>query len=360
VQITAGDATSTAATNGHINNFRIVKGTAVYTSAFTPPTEPLTAISGTSLLTCQSNRFVDNSSNAHAITVNGDTKVVPFSPFAPSTAYDPATKGGSGYFDGSGDWLLTSASSDLALGTGEFTIECFYYSTGITRGNLFSTKPASGSDSSAIGIYFFDDGVNVWNDGSMINVTKAADNQWIHLAVTRDSSNLLTLWLNGSSAGTSSNFTANLTRDTLAIGALTSGGEILNGPVYISDLRAVKGTALYTSAFTPPTAPLTDVTNTSLLCNFTNASIVDETGRNVIETVGNAQIDTAVKKYGCSLMGRGIICCCLPLPTWQWEREILRLRAGFTLLPLITVPSLSAGQQHQTLMATQSQLTPPP
>ena len=36
--------------SGYVTNFRIVKGTAVYTSDFTPPTQPLTAISGTSLL----------------------------------------------------------------------------------------------------------------------------------------------------------------------------------------------------------------------------------------------------------------------------------------------------------------------
>ena len=67
--------------NGYISNLRYVKGTAVYTSNFTPSPTPLTAITNTSLLTCQSNRFVDNSTNAYAITRNGDTSVQPFSPF---------------------------------------------------------------------------------------------------------------------------------------------------------------------------------------------------------------------------------------------------------------------------------------
>jgi hypothetical protein len=84
---------------------RVVKGSGV--TSVTVPTTPLTAISGTELLTCQTNRFVDNSTNNFAITVNGNTSVQPFSPFAPSAAYDPSVNGGSGYFDGSGDGVTT-------------------------------------------------------------------------------------------------------------------------------------------------------------------------------------------------------------------------------------------------------------
>jgi hypothetical protein len=63
-------------------------------------------------------------------------------------------------------------------------------------------------------------------------------------------------------------------------------------------LRIVKGTAVYTANFTPPTAPLTAITNTSLLLNFTNAGIFDATAKNDLETVGNAQISTAQSKWG--------------------------------------------------------------
>jgi hypothetical protein len=67
---------------------------------------------------------------------------------------------------------------------------------------------------------------------------------------------------------------------------------------HIADVRIVKGTAVYTSSFTPPTAPLTVISNTTLLCNFTNAGILDYTRKNSLETVGNVQINTSVKKYG--------------------------------------------------------------
>ena len=74
---------------GYISNLRFVNGTAVYTSAFTPPITPLTAVSNTNLLLCQSPTIVDRSSNALIITRSGDALVVangPFSPNVTSTA----------------------------------------------------------------------------------------------------------------------------------------------------------------------------------------------------------------------------------------------------------------------------------
>ena len=59
---------------GYISNARVTNA-AVYTSNFTPSTTPLTAISGTQVLTSQSNRFVDNNSNAYAITTSGSPSV---------------------------------------------------------------------------------------------------------------------------------------------------------------------------------------------------------------------------------------------------------------------------------------------
>ena len=62
----------------------------------------------------------------------------------------------------------------------------------------------------------------------------------------------------------------------------------------------VIGTCLYPSGttFTPPTAPLTAVTNTALLLGMSNAAIFDNAILNNLETVGNSQISTSTFKYG--------------------------------------------------------------
>jgi hypothetical protein len=68
---------------GRISNFRIVKGTAVYTTDFTPPTRPLQPITNTVLLVSMGvSPFVDSSTNAIAITNVGTVATTASSPFS--------------------------------------------------------------------------------------------------------------------------------------------------------------------------------------------------------------------------------------------------------------------------------------
>ena len=110
---------------GSISNARVVKGSAVYTSAFTPTTSPLTAITNTVFLSAQSNRFVDNSTSAHTVSMVNSPAVSAFGPFLTSSVYDPAVNGASAYFDGSSDSLTFTNDTGMSL-DGDYTFELWF------------------------------------------------------------------------------------------------------------------------------------------------------------------------------------------------------------------------------------------
>jgi hypothetical protein len=127
-------------------------------------------------------------------------------------------------------------------------------------------------------------------------------NVWRHCAIVR-SGTTVKLYRDGIDVGNSKTISTDITEPSgeSIIGGAYFGpgaGTLYSNSGYLSNLRVIKGTALYTSNFTPPAAPVNAITNTSLLLNFTNAGIFDATGKNNLETVGNAQISTSVKKYG--------------------------------------------------------------
>ena len=72
--------------NGYISNLRVNSSNAVYTSNFTPSVSALSAIAGTTLLTCQSPAFIDNSSNNYTLTVTGTPSIASQNPFGISYA----------------------------------------------------------------------------------------------------------------------------------------------------------------------------------------------------------------------------------------------------------------------------------
>jgi hypothetical protein len=282
--------------NGYISNFRFVIGSTVYTANFTVPTAPLTAITNTQLLTCQSNRFVDKSSNNFTITRNGDALIRPFSPFAPTAAYSTSTNGGSGYFDGTGDYLTIASNAAFGYGTGDFTWECWFYAS--ANSGYILDHGANGGTIAYNGttLVYYNATIGI---GSVLYTTGFASNPplntWHHVAAVR-SGGTTSLYFNGTRSASAAD-SHNYGNQAVYIGQWGGGGLNFNG--YISNLRLVKGTAVYSgTTLTVPTAPLTAITNTSLLCNFTNAAIIDNTGKNVLETVGNAQIDTGTKKFG--------------------------------------------------------------
>jgi hypothetical protein len=297
----------TSAFLGYISNLRIINGTALYTSNFTPPTSALTAVANTSLLTCHSNRFIDNSNNAFTLTRTGDTKVVNLSPFAPTVPYSRVTHGGSVYFDGSGDYLEMPAGSNWNFGTGAFTFETWIFPTGSSSSyELFGISRSTSNEWSwavttgnSWGIYWY------WgNSGS--NQTERytgrypVAGQWNHLVVSRDTDFTWRFYLNGALIATSifqQNTSWSDSRSFDNTGVSPRIGGSFAG--WMTDMRVTKGVALYnTSTINLPAAPLTPIPRTIFLSNFNNPSIIDVTSRNVFETVGDAKIRTDVKKYG--------------------------------------------------------------
>lgn len=303
VNLTVGkDNAGSTYVTGNMSNIRLVKGTALYTANFTPPTAPLTAVSGTSLLICQDTTFKDNSTNAAAITVNGSARPVKANPFnytiALGTGYSPVTMGGSAYFDGTGDFLNFTGGTATSLNA-DFTIEGWLYANSFAVTQIIL---CIGDDFANPGVAFYVGtdgklGIFYGNARALTGTTVAAANTWHHVAFVRSGSTI-TGYLNGVPQGT-------VTNSSTFSGTTTYiGGELYNGTAggrnngYVAGLRLVKGTALYTSSFVPPQAPVTAVTNTQLLMNFANGGIIDYATGAAIETVSGAKINTTTKKYG--------------------------------------------------------------
>ena len=283
------------------SNYRFIRGSTLYTTNFTPSTTPLTNIANTSLLTLQSNRFIDNSNNNFTITRNGGVSIQAFSPFAPTAAYTTANVGGSGYFDGTGDYLTVPASSAFAPGTSNFTIEAWVYPTTNSIDQYIWTQTVSGTNYFILGIgstAFLTMTSSGGGTGILGPASSIIPFAWNHVAAVR-SGGTVTVYVNGV-AGTPGANALDLTNTSYVptIGTYTHNTSASPLTGYLASLRYVKGTAVYTSAFTPPTAPLTNIANTSALLNFTNAGIFDQTAKTVLETVGDAKVSTAQYKYG--------------------------------------------------------------
>ncbi len=294
--------------DGNISNVRIVKGTAVYTGNFTPSTSPLTNVTNTVNLGLRSNRFVDSVSSVvpYLNTTSGPIKIQPFSPFAPSAAYDAAVNGGAGYFDGDNDYLTVPDSTDFDFGSGEFTVEAWVYGAdgGSATGSVVYNQSLPGATSnsavyfgagtSGVSLYISTSGSS-WTGPNQVASVTVDDDAWHH-CVWQRRGNLLEIYVDGTqAASTSFSGTIYNSSRNVEIGTQNGGSDFKD---YISDLRVVKGSAVYSANFTPPTAPLTAITNTKLLLNFTNAAVFDQTGKSAILTRGNAKLDTSVKKFG--------------------------------------------------------------
>jgi hypothetical protein len=311
----AGGA-GTAYFNGYIRDLRIVNGTAVYTTNFTPPTEPLTAIANTSLLACHLPYFADGSTNGHAITVNGDTSTKRFGPFN-YLSYEKADYGGSVWYGGAGNSTYVAASSDFNM-PGDFTWEAWIYpTTAQTNGTILSLW---GSISNGYGFWYTTNWTSnnfgsltmyYGNYGSNESATSVRDlkitlNAWHHVAISRSGTSLK-MFINGKE-GTRSNYGANGlswsdTRNfnNSSYNIYTNGspsGGYDGSNMYVADARMTVGTAWYTADFTPPTEPLTATNSNVQYLSYTNKNDIWNAGTgNVLTKAGNVTSSNTQRKF---------------------------------------------------------------
>jgi len=171
--------------------------------------------------------------------------------------------------------LELSGSSDFEPGTGDYSIEAWINTTftGTTRQIIFYS---GGADNGSLTLGIAADQIYIANYNAYIlqaNTGYGANNlsgQWIHVAACRSGSTLK-IFKNGIevASGTSTNNWNTSAGSTAKIGQ----GGTMGVKGKLSNVRFVKGTAVYTSSFRPPYEPLTNITNTKLLCcNNSSAS----------------------------------------------------------------------------------------
>jgi len=306
--------------DGYISNFRIVKGKAVYTGNFTPPTRRLqtlqnsdtnisaiTDVASTSLLlNTYKTGYEDGSlySGVNTITSFASPTISKTSPFLNSNGYF------SNFFNGTNQYLTTNASSPTSQ---DFTIECWFNTTGLLTSSwtgsygavLFSGTNANapwiligGASSTPTEIQVAGLGNSASYPIIVASGLSMPLNTWHHLAISRVGSTFA-IWLNGvklslTITGTPS---AAFAAGTFNIGYNSqAGGYQGYFPGYISNVRYVRGNAVYDPSggnITVPTSPLTATSNTLLLTcqsgaikdSSTNSSTITNNGVTVFESV---------------------------------------------------------------------------
>jgi hypothetical protein len=180
-------------------------------------------------------------------------------------------------FDGN-DKLYLSADTDIDVNNGNFTIECFFNVTSVSTHQSFITDWDDMGwqvEINTDGKCQFAWGANSTSYWSIVGQQKVSAGTWNHIAVVR-SGNVFTQYLNGIYDGTFTSSATGKTNGTVNIGYNNNNGNGRYVTGKISNVRIVKGTAVYTSSFKPPTAPLTNITNTGLLC-CNNSSVTGST-----------------------------------------------------------------------------------
>jgi hypothetical protein len=210
-----------------------------------------------------------------------------------------ATSSFAGSFNGSTQYLTTATNAGLGLGTSDFTIEYWMNTTVIVNGSgTVTAGPGTGLYDGLFGyiagtafvtyLSSTGGGWDIANGRTVISTITAG--RWYHIAFTRSGSTWRS-FVDGTQVDTfTSSASLYQSANQFAL-ARVQGTNPFNG--LLSNVRVIKGTALYTSNFTPPTSPLTAVTNTQLL-TLQSATVVDNSANALtITNTGSVTTSTA-------------------------------------------------------------------
>jgi hypothetical protein len=285
---------------GHLDEIRI-SNTARYTTTFTPSTTAFVNDANTLFLmhangTDASTFFEDDNGvrQQKGITAVGNAQV--------DTAQSKFG-GASALFDGTGDYL--EIYNATPIGTETFTIDYWVRAASTASTPTLVDLRSGAGDTTGYSDYINSNGklvVFMNNSDRITSTTTINTNTWYHIAIVRDSSNNIKLYINGTNEGSSYNFSNNMTSSYYRIGNNIIAANGLNG--HIDEIR-ISNSARYTTTFTPSTTPFVNDANTLLLIHAdgTDASTVfrDDNGARAqkgISAIGNAQVDTAQSKFG--------------------------------------------------------------
>jgi len=198
-----------------------------------------------------------------SMSAAADNKVAP----VPKRWIDNAVPGGTAInFDGN-DKLYLSANSDMDVNNGDFTIECWFKVNNNTTHQSFITDWNNSGwqleiQNSKCQFAWGPNSTAYW---SIVGSQDVVSSTWNHIAVVR-SGDVFTQYLNGTYDGTFTSSAAGNTHGTVNIAYNNDNGASRYVTGSISNVRIVKGTAVYNSNFTVPTEPLTAIAGTGLLC----------------------------------------------------------------------------------------------
>ena len=196
--------------------------------------------------------------------------------------------GSSMLFDGDSDYLtVPHVSSDIVT---ELTLETWFKTSSSAYSTLIGTfSSAAGSHiqinteldggfAGGAGTGYV--GVGVHGNSQLDSSSGGySDGNWHHVALTRNASNLVTVWVDGVSKGTMTDSSA-MPAHSFYIGRLNhSSARYFDG--YLDDVRWTPSVCRYTSNFTPPTtAHLTSAgdVNKQILINSTADGVAIGTG----------------------------------------------------------------------------------